>query len=374
MNMIPRKPRIPSYRLHKPSGQAVATLNGRDVYMGPWGTEESKAKYERVIAECLARGRVLAEAPARGPEERGPLMKEIILGFDRHCESTMRPAGVDKVRDSLKPLLRLYGDRPAVQFDAISYATVRAAMIMDELCVSTIRLRLAIIKKLLAWAIVRGLIPDKTLNLVAALEKAEPLRAGQGGVKPSRPVRPVPVADVQAVLDHVPPTVKAMLELQLATGMRPGEVRHMTTGQIDRSDELLIYHPDKHKTKYLGKSKEVVLGLRAREIITPFLKVDPAAILFPPADGSGPTRKGKRRPGPMYTKGSYANAITRGCRRARVPAFSPNQIRHTYATMIRKEFGLEAAQVMLGHSRADVTQIYAEANRDVATSIAAKVG
>lgn len=52
----------------------------------------------------------------------------------------------------------------------------------------------------------------------------------------------------------------------------------------------------------------------------------------------------------------------------------PNQLRHTYATKIRKEFGLEAAQVLLGHSRADVTQIYAERNQALAVGIAAKIG
>jgi hypothetical protein len=32
-------PRAPSYRRHKPSGQAVVTLSGRDIYLGKWGYE-----------------------------------------------------------------------------------------------------------------------------------------------------------------------------------------------------------------------------------------------------------------------------------------------------------------------------------------------
>jgi site-specific recombinase XerC len=40
--------------------------------------------------------------------------------------------------------------------------------------------------------------------------------------------------------------------------------------------------------------------------------------------------------------------------------WAPNRLRHSAATEIRKNFGLEAAQVILGHSAADVTQIYAE--------------
>jgi hypothetical protein len=48
-----RPPRTPSYRLHKPSGQAVVTLGGRDVYLGKFETPESRAEYDRVVAEWL---------------------------------------------------------------------------------------------------------------------------------------------------------------------------------------------------------------------------------------------------------------------------------------------------------------------------------
>jgi hypothetical protein len=30
--------RVPSYRRHKPTGQAVVTLNGKDHYLGRWNT------------------------------------------------------------------------------------------------------------------------------------------------------------------------------------------------------------------------------------------------------------------------------------------------------------------------------------------------
>jgi integrase len=54
--------------------------------------------------------------------------------------------------------------------------------------------------------------------------------------------------------------------------------------------------------------------------------------------------------------------------------WAPNQLRHQHATRVRKEFGLEAAQVALGHARADVTQIYAEKNAALAATVAAKIG
>ncbi|MEX2188730.1 MAG: RHS repeat domain-containing protein, partial [Pirellulales bacterium] len=47
----------PSYRLHKPSGQAIVTLAGRMRYLGPHGTPASRAEYDRLVGSWLAQGR-----------------------------------------------------------------------------------------------------------------------------------------------------------------------------------------------------------------------------------------------------------------------------------------------------------------------------
>jgi integrase len=52
----------------------------------------------------------------------------------------------------------------------------------------------------------------------------------------------------------------------------------------------------------------------------------------------------------------------------------PNQLRHTRATLVRSQFGLEAAQVYLGHVRADVTQVYAERDQRLGEEVARKIG
>ena len=118
--------------------------------------------------------------------------------------------------------------------------------------------------------------------------------------------------------------------------------------------------------------------------------------------------KTRRKRGERYNPQSYGLAIDRACDRAfrlpghLVPAkretreqwwtrlsaeeqaevrawrklhrWHPNQLRHSYATLVQKEHGLEAVQVLLGHSRADVTQIYAEKNLGLAVGIALKIG
>ena len=57
-----------------------------------------------------------------------------------------------------------------------------------------------------------------------------------------------------------------------------------------------------------------------------------------------------------------------------MPHWHPNQLRHTFATEVRQAYGLEAAQVLLGHARADVTQVYAERDLALAVRVATEVG
>ena len=49
-------------------------------------------------------------------------------------------------------------------------------------------------------------------------------------------------------------------------------------------------------------------------------------------------------------------------------------IRHSRATEVRRHYRLEGAQATLGHARADVTQIYAEKNMELAKRIAREMG
>jgi integrase len=53
---------------------------------------------------------------------------------------------------------------------------------------------------------------------------------------------------------------------------------------------------------------------------------------------------------------------------------APNQLRHATATEVRAKFGVEVAQTVLGHARADVTQAYAERNPELAKKVAKQLG
>jgi integrase len=57
-----------------------------------------------------------------------------------------------------------------------------------------------------------------------------------------------------------------------------------------------------------------------------------------------------------------------------VAPWTPLQLRHTAATALRARYGLEAARVVLGHARAETTQIYAERDQARAREIMTELG
>ena len=106
--------------------------------------------------------------------------------------------------------------------------------------------------------------------------------------------------------------------------------------------------------------------------------------------GSNRRRKPRRQAGEMYTPDSYRRAIQRACDLAFPPPenldesersswhkehrWHPHQLRHTFGTQTRKEYGVEIARILLGHSKMQTTEIYAEADRAKAREVIMRIG
>ena len=63
-------------------GQAIVTLDGRDFYLGPHGTQTSKREYDRLVGEWQANGRRL-------PVEPGTVVTvtELCAAYWRFCKT-----------------------------------------------------------------------------------------------------------------------------------------------------------------------------------------------------------------------------------------------------------------------------------------------
>ena len=131
---------------------------------------------------------------------------------------------------------------------------------------------------------------------------------------------------------------------------------------IETTSEVFEYVPASHKMQRRGKQRRISIGPTGQEILSPYMRVERERFLFESSSGE------------CYSKDSYNRAVSRACRRAGVEAWSPNQLRHTAATEIRKRFGLEASRVILGHSSAETTLIYAERDFEAAKAVIRQMG
>lgn len=244
------------------------------------------------------------------------------------------------------------------------------------------------------WGVENELVPA---SVHQGLQAVSGLRRGRTDAPEGKQVKPVPDEYVDAIQSHVSRQVWAIVDLQRLTGMRPGEVVIMRGLDLDMTGKLWLYRPASHKTQHFGHERVVEIGPKGQAVIRPFLKPDLEAPLFSPTDaaaehramlhakrktplkygnrpGTNRKRKPKRTPRERYDTDSYRRAIVRACKLAKVPAWFPHRLRHNYATMIRKEYGIETARILLGHRSAVTTEIYAEVDRAKAREIVAKIG
>jgi len=318
------------------------------------------------------------------------------------------------IKVALRPLRRLYGPTPAAEFGPLALRSVRDEMVRSGLARTSVNARINRIRRAFKWAASVELVP---VSVVQSLATVPGLLKGRTQAREKEPVGPVPLDVVEAILSRLPRPVAAMVQVQLLTGMRPGEACAMRGRDLIEEGGSLIYKPGSHKTTWRGKTREIAIGPKAREIIGALARADPEAYLFDPRDAVAdhharrgearksrptPSEKARRKTEPgagharRYSRTAYLNASDRAfphptIRKLRgkplaqdqvaellawrkAHRWHPNQLRHAAATAIRARYGLEAAQVVLGHSRADVTQVYAERDLAKARSVMREIG
>jgi integrase len=434
--MPPQRKSIPSYLLHSQSGKARAVWTDRAgtrqfrMLPGPFGGDESKAAFAALLLELEA----APVQPPAGPT--GQTIAEVLLAFLDHAERHYRghdgrpTSEFRECRLVVRTLRELYADKPAAEFGPLFLKATRQAWVGAGLSRSEVNRRTNLARRIFKWAAGEELVPFavyQSLTAVAGLQK------GRTAARETEPVGPVDDATVDATLSFLTRHVRGLVEFQRLTGCRPGEACLVRRADIDTGGAVWLYRPARHKNTHRGKPRVIAIGPKAQALLREFFTPDLGAYLFSPRRAVEEFRARRstgrvtprfashmernarkrvacprRRPAERYTATSYQHAIDRACDRAFPPPgllaqrqgetrarwwgrltpaqrdevkawrkahrWHPNQLRHSFATRVRKEYGLEATQVMLGHSRADVTQVYAERDQHLAARVAAKIG
>jgi integrase len=381
-----RSPRTPKYRLHRPSGLAVVSLGGRDRYLGPYGTPESRAEYDRLIAEWLLTGRKAAHAPGNSPDDL--TVSELCLKYLEWANGYYVKAGettseVENIKRAIRKLRQLYGHTAARNFGPLALKAVRNQWIADGLTRSGCNRLTAVVKRIFRWATEQEFIPPSVHHGLAAVSG---LRKGRSEAPDNAPVGPVPNDVLTATLAHLSPMLRAMVEVQLQTGMRPGEILQLHGSDLDMGGPVWVYRPRRHKTEHTGRDRVVFIGPKAQSLLKPWLRPNPDEYVFGPRQNREAIRaaRAQSQPGKKtrkrrtlkdhYSRQYYFLVIRRACKKAQVEPWSPNRLRHSAATLIRSKYGIDAARTILGHTSPSTTLVYAERDLDQARRIMGEVG
>jgi integrase len=394
----------PSYRLYKRTGQAVVTIDGYDYYLGRYGTPASRQKYAGLIRAWEQRREEPRPNPTPLTPEGRPTVNDLILAYLRYAKDYYKPSADGQRReagciaDALDVVQGECGRDPADLFGPKKLKQVREKMVERSWCRQYVNHQIARVKRMFAWAVEEELVPGTVYH---ALRAVAGLKKGKAQVREGRRVRPVSAAAVKAVLAKAHPVLAAMIRFQWYTGCRPGELCVLKPVHVDRSKKVWLYAVPAaaNKTDHHDRDRLVFIGPRGQRVLAPWLAVGPDECVFSPrrAEEMRLAERRRKRLTPLYpsherrlaTKraanpkrpkkdrydgAAYRRAIRRLCLIAGVAPWHPHQLRHSAATRFRREYGVEAARALLGHSKLSTTEIYAERDARAAMRVARKVG
>lgn len=386
----PRK-LCPTYRRHKRKSGDVAfcEVEGKRFYFGTYNSPQSKVRYERFLLEWKSNGHRL-------PVEKDCLT--IIELCDRYLQFAQTyyvyPNGkqtqeLDDMIRVITWLLEHFEILPVNEFGPKCLKAIRQTLIEKNHGRTYINKSVERIRRIFKWGVSEELVEAP---IYQALQSVPGLKRGRCAVREPERIRPITLKEVDAIKPFVNEQIWALIQLQLLTGTRPSELLKLRPSDIDQSDEVWQYLPSDHKTAHHGHQRIIYFGPKAQKILRPFLLRESTAYLFSPKEavqaqrkirsqnrttplscgnkpGTNKKRKPRKNPGEFYTVDSYRRAIHNACNKAKIKRWSPNRIRHYAATEIRKKYGLDVAQVILGHASLGVTQVYAELDQKKAVRV-----
>jgi integrase len=290
------------------------------------------------------------------------------------------------------------------------------------------------IRRIFRWAAEEELLPG---SIHQDLKAVAGLQAGRTEARETKKIKPVAAEVVESTLPHLPNTIQVMTRFQLLTGARPTEVCTIRPLDIDmRNPSCWVYRPGsdqgphgQHKTAHHGHDRLILIGPQAQEVLRPYLGTKLNAYCFSPMAAEAlrnakrkqqrktrltpsqrarkPKANRQRGHRDRYDVTSYRNAIYRACDKAYPPPaplarqedetrkqwqarltadqkedlrawqkdhrWHPNRLRHSRATELRRH-GLDVTKTILGHTKVETSQIYAEKDLAAAMDLVAKIG
>lgn len=387
-------PKVPKYRKHSTRDIGFVEFEKkREYFPGKYNSPESLRAYadfiDRLEKKADTNGHGIPDLRVtRG--QRIPIKLLILRYLDYADEKYVkngRPTGqADIIRLACSVVREMFGEKFVDEFGPLSLEEVQKEFIRTDadlpsrgLCRKEANRRVRLIQQMFGWGVGKELV---SREIAGALKYIEMFREGTGKVRESIPVKSVSDAVIDATLPFLPPTVDDMVRVHRLIGGRPQDICNLRWCDIDESDDIWIFTPFEHKMEHKRKVRHIAIRFEAQIIFEQYRHRPVNEFIFSPretvrivADRKRAARKTPTKPSQIkrekkkaprhnekYSTRAYETAIDRAAAKAGVPPWSPNQLRHAFATETEGSLNREAARILLGHSHQSTTDIYVDEN------------
>ena len=332
--------RVPSYRLHRPTGQAVVTLGGRDYYLGLHGSPKSKTRYQKLLAGWL-QAEIAPPRPFDPPRAGSTVLMvaEAYLGQlnGRYVKAGRPTRQLDRLKSAVRFLIADHGEVVASNFSGDDLRDILVSMARAGRPRIAINQLTTIIRAIINWGVERKLVDasvDHELRAVRSLKRGAVLDGVQ--TRETKPIRKVQAAVLERTTPHMPDILKYMVVLERLTGMRPCELCGLRPGDLNRDGEgpdgtilagVWVYEVSDsfNKNAHRGLHRWVLIGPKGQAVLTRYLNRSAGAYCFSPREACERSLKSQgrrvafgesRQPGQHYSTASYGRAVAKACQRA----------------------------------------------------------
>lgn len=400
------KVKMPAMSYHL-SGQAICQIDGTFYYLGEYGSPAAIARYAILIREYQANG--MKVPPGLNsqtlqslsenfeyPEIRADLsvepikIKHLMAGYESHAKKVYSESRAElyRIQSICREIIATDGELLASEYGPRKLKEQRERWVQSGKCRKYCNRLTQLVISIFGWGVSDELVEETTWT---RLKSVTSLRYGQTIAPESVDRIPAKLDDVRKTIKELSPILRAMVRIQVSTGMRPTELCIMRPCDIDKSGKEWLYRPSEHKTASRGKERVVPIVDDAREALEPFMERTFDSYCFSPKESmvwwleqkralrkskvqpsqvSRAVAKPQVKPSDRYTQNSYRVAIYRACDRVNVERWFPYQLRHLNLTEVREALTAEHAQAIGGHSRLDMTMTYAKAKIEKAIEAA----
>ena len=401
--------RIPEVRRAKARNIGYVRVDGKMKYLAGRYTEdgiddELKASYKQFKKEFLARENTPAGSNT---------IAEVLKAYATHLiEKSSNVKGnqdrIEKAAEEARATIRLLaeafhpymGDHPS-SLTVLTYNTIREGWANDrDLTTTTLKRYFSAVRCFIKYGVSRGLMPLDCKTAVDSL--ADITTSEYPNLKEPEIRDAVCIEDVKATLPHLNPMVNVMVQVLMATGMRPGELCNMQWTAIDTSEEVWKYNPEFHKMDHKGKTRVIYLRQDVQTLLSRWQSMRPT----PNTDVLFTTKEswilGRSKNFPQTSMQTWIDAsgkypatglrtrvfrenVKRGCAAAQIDHWIPYQCRHFFAyhmlSVVSELFAtgtkcdnamLEGVASLLGHASTRTTRRYTGHNNALALALTTK--